>query len=195
MEDPLDGSLSKANVEARENKDSKLPKKVYKQIADLHKNARYHVFINSWHMNDFESAAMWKLFLQSSEGMAIRSTVGNLKKSFEISGTYEVNVAKVEYIDYETYVIPERNILDPFVHKRKRCEHERELRALTLILPGKLGDDSIDFSVSNPNDGIYVNVYVDVLIDRIFVSPTALPWFYDLTKSVMKTYGVDKEVI
>jgi ribosomal protein L20A (L18A) len=68
MEDPLDGSLSKANVEARENKDSKLPKKVYKQIADLHKNARYHVFINSWHMNDFESAAMWKLFYKAAKG-------------------------------------------------------------------------------------------------------------------------------
>jgi hypothetical protein len=195
MEDPLEGSVSKANVEARENIDSRLRKKVHNQIADLHKNARYHVFINSWHMNDVESAAMWKLFLQSSEGIAIRSTVGNLKKSFEISGTYEVNVAKVEYIDYETYVIPERNILDPFVHKRKSFEHERELRALTLIMPGKQGDDSIDFSIRNPNDGIYVDVDVDVLIDRVFVSPTALPWFYDLTKSVMETYGVEKEVI
>jgi GTPase SAR1 family protein len=195
MEDPLEGSLSKANIEARQKDDAKLPKKALIQLAELHKNARSHIFINSWHMNDVESAAMWKLFLQSSEGIAIQSTVSNLKKSFEVSKDYEVNIAKVEYIDYETHVIPEKNILYPFIHKRKSFEHEKELRALTLIMPGKTEDDSIDFSIRNPNLGIYVDVDIDVLIDRVYVAPTALPWFHDLTKSVMETYGVEKEVI
>jgi len=195
MEDPLEGSLSKANIEARQKDDSRIPQKALKQIADLHKNARYHVFINSWHMNDVESAAMWKLFLQSSEGIAIQSTVGNLKKSVDLSSNYEINIAKVEYIDYETHMIPERNILYPFIHKRKSFEHEKELRALTLIMPEKPDEDSIDFSVPNQNLGIYVPIDVNTLIDRVYVSPTALPWFYDLTRSVMEKYGIEKEVI
>src|SRR5215469_15260960 len=32
-------------------------------------------FVNSWHMNDHESAAMWKVYLKSNEGVAIQSTV------------------------------------------------------------------------------------------------------------------------
>ena len=37
-------------------------------------------FVNCWHMNDFESAAMWRLYLKSNEGIAIQSTFRRLKK-------------------------------------------------------------------------------------------------------------------
>jgi len=44
---------------------------------------RRYVFVNPWHKNEFESAAMWKLYLKSEEGVAIRTTVERLKHAFE----------------------------------------------------------------------------------------------------------------
>ena len=37
--------------------------------------------INCWHMNDHESAAMWKLYLKSNEGIAVQSTYETLRDS------------------------------------------------------------------------------------------------------------------
>ena len=46
-----------------------------KNLADL---ARQIVFVNCWHLNEHESAAMWRLYLSGSEGVAIRSSFGDL---------------------------------------------------------------------------------------------------------------------
>lgn len=193
LDDPLEGSLSRATLDARDQPDTKIPRVTKSALSDIHRYARFHVFINSWHINEFESAAMWKLFLKSDEGLAIQSTLGDLKQSMARSDI-DVNIGKVEYIDYDRDVISEKNILYPFVHKRKSFEHEREIRALTYLNPQHLEKDD-DFFTPNPNLGINVKIDRDVLINKVYVSPTAPPWFYDLTKSVMKKYGVEKEVI
>src|SRR5258705_185923 len=38
--------------------------------------------IISWHMNEFESAAMWQLYANFDEGIAIRSTYKRLRDCF-----------------------------------------------------------------------------------------------------------------
>ena len=45
---------------------------------ESHKNQKLEMAINCWHMNDFESEAMWKLYLKSNEGIAIQSTYQRL---------------------------------------------------------------------------------------------------------------------
>ena len=42
------------------------------------KKNREEFAINCWHLNDHESAAMWKLYLKSNEGIVIQSTFTNL---------------------------------------------------------------------------------------------------------------------
>jgi len=39
-------------------------------------------FISCWHYNLTESGAMWRLYLKSNEGIAIRTTTKNFKKMF-----------------------------------------------------------------------------------------------------------------
>ncbi len=46
-----------------------------------------------------------------------------------------------------------------------------------------------------PEIGSYIPVDLDILICKIFVSPTAPEWFFDLTKSVAKKYGINKETL
>ncbi len=42
--------------------------------------------------------------------------------------------------------------------------------------------------------GIYIEVEPDILIEKIYISPGAKPWFDELIKSVLKKYGLNKEV-
>ena len=193
LDDPWEGSISRANLDAREEPEVKYLFLAQNELSDIHKYARYHMFISSWHLNEFESAAMWKLYLKSDEGIAIQSNLGDLKRSLDKS-EIDVNIGKVEYIDYDKDIISESSIVYPFVHKRKSFEHEKEMRVLTWILPPKV-EGKWDLSKPNPNLGINVDIDLNALINRVYVSPTAPRWFFDLTKSIMKKYNVKKEVI
>src|SRR5947207_3686476 len=46
---------------------------------------RQVVAVNCWYMTDYESAAMWPLYAQGNEGVAIQSAVGRLKRAFDPS--------------------------------------------------------------------------------------------------------------
>src|SRR5438876_753236 len=52
-------------------------------IVAPHPLDRQVVAVNCWHMNDHESAAMWPLYVQGNEGVAIQSTVGRLKRALD----------------------------------------------------------------------------------------------------------------
>ena len=41
------------------------------------------ICVNSWHMSDHESAAMWRQYLQAQEGIAVLSTYQRLCDGFE----------------------------------------------------------------------------------------------------------------
>lgn len=161
-------------------------------------DARSLVNINSWHMNAHESAAMWKLYLKSDEGIAIQSTFKQLRDCFTSSLPIKVFIGTVQYIDYTTQVLPMEkiirlNIFDPFLYKRISFEHERELRATAIVTePPNQVTQLSDYQVSG---GLYVPVDLKVLLEKIYVSPTASKWFFQLVSSVVRKYNLDKEIV
>jgi hypothetical protein len=100
----------------------------------------------------------------------------------------------MNYIDYKTYAIAYGNVLNSFVYKRKSFAHEQELRAMYMKMP--LGaDGKLDFDPKNIPAGNHVHVDLDVLVEKIYVAPTAVAWFYDLVRSVSAKYGIVKPII
>ena len=148
--------------------------------------------INCWHINEYESAALWGLYLKGREGIAIRSTFDCLKSCLKDEG-HHIFIGKVKYIDYEKDWLPEGNSLYPFVHKRTSFEHERELRAVIQELPSKGG--KLDLSKPSFEDGLYVPVDLDVLIENIYLAPTSPKWLFDLVESVTEKYRLNKDVL
>ena len=53
------------------------------EFLNYYKTHREKVAISSWHINEYESFAMWQIFTQNSEGLAIQSTIGRLQKALE----------------------------------------------------------------------------------------------------------------
>jgi len=168
----------------------------HKQTRDLVKYHREVTFVKSWHVKEYESAAMWKLYLTNSEGIAIQSTYQALLDSFAEYADFEIHVGKIKYIDYNSEVIPLGNVLLPFMYKRKSFEHEDELRAL-IWTPQHGKNDSANRSSNRYADvrGICVPVNLEVLIHKVFVAPNAPQWLAELISSLVKRYNLKVEVI
>lgn len=200
LPDPFEGSYSKANIEIRPKLYKDIPEFdiFQKSVQGFSKDVRKHVIINSWHMNDCESAAMWRLYLKSDEGVAIQSTFKRLTRSFDNHLTDNIYIGKVKYIDYKTEWLPEGNLFYPFLHKRRSFKHESELRAIILRFPStgvpSETPKQIDLTQEIFDLGAYIDVETEVLVENVFVSPTALGWFKDLVKSVMNKYDLRKPV-
>lgn len=182
FDDPYEGATSHFNVKTRPEvyKDIPEPEKtrVLNQISSFTKSQREWTFINCWHMNNNESAAMWKLYAYSNEAIAIQSTFQRLFDCLP-SKTY---VGLVKYIDYEKDWLPENNAFYPFIHKRLSFKHEQELRAIIKeIKPG----------VPNSESGRLIKVNIQDLVEKIHIAPTAPSWFLDLVKNVTRKYGFD----
>jgi len=198
LADPFEGSYSRANVALRPTVYKDLPKesleKMFEQHRTLSREIRRFTLINCWHIGEHESAAMWRLYLKSDEGVAVQSTFARLADSFRDCAEHTVHIGKVNYIDYETDWLPEGNSFYPFLHKRTSFEHERELRAIIQKLPVADGG-GVDWTKELFDVGVYVPVDLDALIESVFVSPTAPTWFGELVRCVTRKYGLEKEVM
>jgi hypothetical protein len=159
-----------------------------KDVTEIYRSVRMHTFMNCWHLNEGESAAMWKLYVSHNEGIAIQSTYERLTTSFEgdESEIFRVSVGTVKYLDYEHEMFPDGNTLLPFFHKRLSFEHERELRAIVQPISAGTGPLS---NIEPIADGLLLNINVQTLIENIYVAPTCESWFAELVKSVAKKYG------
>lgn len=205
--DPFEGSFPKLNVELR--------KIAYKNILEIiEKNNTVYIhpvtgnnipfveyislifkwipnwtYVNCWHISEYESAALWRLYSKSEESIAIQSRYMLLRECLPEN----IMIGKVKYIDYNSEVIREDNTLWPIIHKRNSFSHENELRAVIQDLPSKNG--SILLGKTNDDTGKYIPVYINKLIESIYIAPSSTPWFYDLVKNVLNRYGIKKAII
>lgn len=192
LDDPFEGSYSKANIQLRSKVYKDIPKngfdKMNEQMSNFARWIRQWTFINCWHMSDDESAAMWRLYTKSNEAVAIQTTYENLVKALPEF----VYVGLVEYIDYKKDWVPEGNSFYPFMHKRKSFAHENEIRTIHQRYP--TSKKGILVGVQNDKDGESVDVNLTLLIDKVYVAPTASTWYRNLVEEVLKKYVIDKKV-
>ena len=141
--DPWEGSLTRAEAEKRKELEAR--SRVRMLHGTTHEKIRSEVtnsIASCWHMNKYESMAMWRLYLTGSEGVAIKSTYQRLIDSFsqfdgKNKGRNEDNTEKellihvgvVRYVDYES---PDPLGACRMLLKRKSFEHEREIRAVAM---------------------------------------------------------------
>jgi hypothetical protein len=151
---------------------------------DYYKTHREKVAISSWHINEYESFAMWQIFTQNSEGLAIQSTIGRLQKALEPEKNLKQYIGQVNYIDYKKEYIPFDDLFFPFLFKRKSFQYEREVRIIS---------DTSDTKI-NINDGIKINVNISQLIDKIYIHPKSENWYKNLVIELVSKLGFDIEI-
>jgi len=188
LDDRYEGKFTDADIN-RWKDVLKIKRKTEK--IEIFNGFRKVINISSWHINEYESAAMWKLYLTSKEGVAIQSTFKRLKDSFKENKRDDIYIGFVKYIDYEKDSIPDGNIFNPFLYKRKSFEHEKELRA--IIMKFALAEQTKGKNILYVDPewiGNYVESDLIILIENIVVSPTAPEWFAELIGSIMNKFGL-----
>lgn len=151
---------------------------------NYYKTHREKVAVSSWHINEYESFAMWQIFTQNSEGLAIQSTIGRLQKALNPETNFDQYIGKVNYIDYKKEYIPFDDLFFPFLFKRKSFQYEREVRIIT---------DTSQSSIKL-NEGLKINVDINQLIEKIYIHPKSENWYKKLVIELVERLGFDIEI-
>ncbi len=189
FEDPFEGKYPLKNLQAMRNSHSSV-------IETLVEHMRQFTYVNCWYISDHESAAMWKLYAQTSEAVAIQTTYEKLHQLMP----EDCYLGEITYIDYKTDYIKLDNAFNPHMFKRNAFKHELELRALIQdnktpmkVFPN--GKKVHDYDAVNDKAGLSVDILPSDLIESIHVAPSSPEWFKFLVLKVCSDYGIDESIV
>ena len=176
FEDQYEGTFSEPTYEEIKKLSVNNP-----EFLTYYKSQREKVVVSSWHINEYESFAMWQIFTGNSEGLAIQSTIGRLEKALIADKKFKQYIGEVNYIDYKKEYIPFDDMFFPFLFKRKSFQYEREVRIIS------------DISSSNLkiNDGMKIDVDIKQLIEKIYIHPKSENWYKNLVIELVSKLGFD----
>jgi hypothetical protein len=153
---------------------------------------RTSYYANCWHQSDIESDAMWKLYMKSDEGLAIRTTYQSL--------IYSLRKCQQDYyVGIVRYTKPSagQSMLLTCMSKREPFQHEKEVRVIWYDTDAERGSrDKYSHSLCDANERPPVkHLRCDFkhLIEEIFISPKAGAWFAPAVKNLLEKYKL-KEV-
>lgn len=198
LKDKFEGTLPKANISLI--KSSVVPIGIPEMDTPELLERRYKTrlnglndfsVINCWYIGKYESAGMWEIYDKNGSAVAIRSTFQRLCDSFK-DYPLEVHIGRVKYIDYDTESLQNLNAFEQLLHKKVQYGHENELRAIIMHLPPEHYSPVPILDITN--NGEYVHVELDTLIEEIIVSPESPKWFIHLVESINKKYYLNKRV-
>src|SRR5699024_1852796 len=179
FKDPFEGSLPKNHQKHLETlkKVLQLQNSHVESYNYLLKLIKEHFYVNCWHINQYESAAMWSIYSRTNESIAIQSSFLKLQK--EVGE--QAMLGAVGYVDYEKDSIPYGNIYYPAICKRKSYSYENEFRIINHDLEKVAKDEKSD---------AYQTIDIDIenLIEEVYISPDAPPYFLELISSISTKY-------
>ncbi|AWH85335.1 hypothetical protein HYN59_09500 [Flavobacterium album] len=179
FEDQYEGTFSEPTFEELKRLSEDKP-----GFLDYYKNHRKNVVVSSWHINEYESFAMWQIFTRNNEGLAIQSTIGRMQEALKPETRYEQHIGAVDYIDYKKEYIPFDNSFFPFLFKRKSFQYEREVRIVADLTEHNL----------SINEGVKTDVDINQLIEKIYIHPKSENWYKRLVMQLMQQLGFDFEI-
>ena len=179
FEDQYEGTFSEPTFEEIKKLSIDNP-----DFLNYYKTHREKVAISSWHINEYESFAMWQIFTQNSEGLAIQSTIGRLQESLVPETNFNQYIGEVNYIDYKKEFIPFDDTFFPFLFKRKSFQYEREIRIISDVSNTNLKIDN----------GLKVDVNLNQLIEKIYIHPKSENWYKNLVIELVSKLGFDFEI-
>ena len=149
------------------------------EFLDYYKSHREKIVISSWHINEYESFAMWQIFTKNNEGLAIQSTVKRLQEAMKPETKTTQYIGEVNYIDYKKEYIPFDDTFFPFLFKRKSFQYEREVRIISDVTQNNIVI----------KEGLKIDVDIHQLIEKIYIHPKSENWYKNLVIQLMEQLG------
>lgn len=147
--------------------DSILKDSLLKQ-KNIEKEVKEKFGVSCWHINDYENEALWKIYTNQGQGIAIETSVKKLEQSLDYHR--KIILDKVRYENFDTCIF-EKNHQNYWGYiKRKAFEYEKEYRAIVLLDEEYFGK------------GCYIKADLNILIEKIHISPVMPKYFLDSIK-------------
>jgi hypothetical protein len=137
-------------------------------------------YVSCWHMNEAESAAMWKLYSRSSDAVCIRTDYLTLARHLSDN----IFIGTVRYLDFKKDAIDPNSAFNALVVKRRSFAHEREARAIFWDSSGKHAGSDI----------VHIPIDLSTVVQSVHVSPEAPNWFLDVVIGITCKYGLQAPV-
>ncbi|HEX6370331.1 MAG TPA: DUF2971 domain-containing protein [Longimicrobium sp.] len=161
---------------------------------------RRSYFINCWHINEHESAAMWDIYSRRDEGIAIVSSESRIESAL-IDWGNPIYGGCVTYGDYmkADLEFDEWFAFTPILHKRVDFAYEKEYRLVywDSSVTHKDGSGSTlverelkEIEQQKVVPGHYVSCDLRKMIEAIYVSPLAKDWFLEIVTHVSESAGL-----
>ena len=203
LEDPYDCSWMQFFGEPYKQLSSAIPPEAKKRTRQVNTFERLFVYLNCWHINDHQSAVLWKLYSENKyDTIAIQTTFVKLKSEIENKWSRDggPHITKVKY-DLEDAGEPIGNPPDGrlfpvfsranIIYKRPSFKHEEELRAFIYqgfdkeIKEKCLRNEAhLEKLMKERDEFIRIPIDPAKLIEKVYVSPLAKDLFVELVKKI-----------
>ncbi|WP_319404788.1 DUF2971 domain-containing protein [uncultured Desulfosarcina sp.] len=148
-------------------------------------------YVSCWHSNEEQSDAMWKLYTNGNEGVAIRTTTKSLHNSLKDTPKKLAHY-KVIYSNSDREPTHGGSMLRACLTKRLPFEHEKETR---IVWYNDKKTSNSRRNISMKTEGFYVKCDLEILIEQVFIAPTEKPWLAPLVEDLLNKYSIKAEVI
>ena len=151
---------------------------------------RERIYINCWCNRKADSIAMWQLYGQSDNAIAVTTTVSRIRNAV-LDSKYPLKtyIRKVKYIDHldnpEIEIKPYSNI---FSYKQNAYDYEKEVRVVLDLYHESFDNKKMPESIS-------MSIELEVFLTGVVISPFAPDWFSVLVKSIMRKYKLEVPVM
>lgn len=144
---------------------------------------RKALYAQCWHLSEYDSFAMWRLYGAGTNTIAIQSTVGRI---VDVIGT-QAHFGRVSYIDYSKDSIAGKALATAY-HKRHHFAHEQECRIVLRREPvAPAGMRPIDCLDDNPRH-IAIECDLARLLSAIYLPPGSPEFLVDVIKNLLNVY-------
>lgn len=161
---------------------------------------RWSNYINCWHESEHESVAMWKIYLSSGDGVAIKTDFDSVFSAIKSSADGEVSGGRMNYVDFEESPFPHNNILRAHALKQQEYNYEKEIRFSIYDPPPTEKDelepgDTVNFLYREQESGKPLSLNIEGIIDEVRISPYSPGWVDEnYWEDIINKYELDIEV-
>ena len=188
FEDGFEGRMpfnNSATLNIDFSDDSKCFSRSVDEVVALTENLesiRKRTWVTSWQQSDDECSLMWRVYGSRQNGVALKTTAGDLIAALDPTNDYIVG--PVKYINYILDRVPdEQNFFFTF-HKQQGYFAEQEFR-IALTESHESFDDKPQF----------VQFDLNKALEKIVLSPWAEKWQLDALKEVLRSFMLDPNLI
>lgn len=170
FKDPYDGRYSEITAEEIRSDYDELGLETPASI-DEEATLGYDNYVSCWNIKEEQSAALWNMYFEGDVGVAIKTTIGDLKSSVvsEDDLDHDFNFMS-GMVDYSSMENEPRGYYGPIFSKRPMFDFENEYRMVFTASHSQHEEQTENQSTLSSN-GIPVPVDVELLIDEVYISP------------------------